>query len=172
MERYALMNLDDKEHRFAKAYGGLSSNPRDMARFGRLYLHGGEWEGQQLVSKAWVDRSFSADRAAANGWYTNSWRTVPGRLSKDGKNRFDDPSELPAVMLAAPEEGYPLEHMKAVQNEDKTWSVRVATKCFYAYGLHGQVIFVDPEKRVIAVYLGNDRVDYFPTLFYKMSRYL
>ena len=172
MERYALMNLDDKEHRFAKAYGGLSSNPRDMARFGRLYLHGGEWEGQQLVSKAWVDRSFSADRAATNGWYSNSWRTVPGRLSKDGKNKFGDPSELPAVMLVAHEEGYPLEHMKAVQNEDKTWSVRVATKCFYAYGLHGQVIFVDPEKRVIAVYLGNDRVDYFPTLFYKMSRYL
>ena len=82
MECYALMNLDDKQHRFAKAYGGLSTTPRDMARFGRLYLHRGAWEGKQLVSEAWVARSFSADRAAANGWYTNSWRTVPGKLNQ------------------------------------------------------------------------------------------
>lgn len=172
MECYALMNLDDKQHRFAKAYGGLSTTPRDMARFGRLYLHRGAWEGKQLVSEAWVDRSFSADRAAANGWYTNSWRTVPGKLNQKGKKQFDNPAELPAVMLAAYEEGHPIERMQAVQNEDKTWSVRMATECFFAYGLHGQVVFVDPAKRVIAVYMGSDRVDYFPTLFYRMSRYL
>lgn len=172
MECYALMNLDDKQHRFAKAYGGLSTTPRDLARFGRLYLHRGAWEGKQLVSEAWVDRSFSADRAAANGWYTNSWRTVPGTLNQKGKKQFDNPAELPAVMLAAYEEGHPIERMQAVQNEDKTWSVRMATECFFAYGLHGQVVFVDPAKRVIAVYMGSDRVDYFPTLFYRMSRYL
>ncbi len=173
MERDALMNLDDRKHRFAKAYGGLSTVPRDLARLGRLYLHEGVWEGEQLVSRAWIDRSFSAERAAANGWYTNSWRTVPARLNKEGKKQFDDPSELPAVMLAAHEEkGWPIERMQVMQNEDKSWSVRVATDCFFAYGLHGQVLFVNPAKRVIAVYMGNDRVDYFPTLFYKMSRYL
>ena len=75
-------------------------------------------------------------------------------------------------MLAAYKEGHPIERMQAVQNEDKTWSVRMATECFFAYGLHGQVVFVDPAKRVIAVYMGSDRVDYFPTLFYRMSRYL
>lgn len=172
MEHDALMNLDDKQHRFAKAYGGLSATPRDMARLGRLYLHRGVWEGRQLLGEAWVDRSFSADRAAVNGGYTNSWRTVFGKLNRAGKNKFDDPAELPAVMLAAYEEGHPIERMQVVQNSDRTWSVRMATESFFAYGLHGQVIFVDPAKRVIAVYMGNDRVDYFPSLFYKMARYL
>lgn len=172
MERYALMNLDDKKHRFAKAYGGLSSNPRDMARFGRLYLHGGEWQGKRIVSKEWVDRSFSQERASANGWYTNSWRTVPGRINYDGRHEFRT-EELADVMLAAHQrEGYPIDKMRATQGENGLWTLRIPTECFFAYGLHGQVVFVDPVKRVVAVYLGNDRLDYFPTLFYRMSRYL
>lgn len=173
MERYALMNLDDKEHRFAKAYGGLSSNPRDMARFGRLYLNRGLWEGERIVSEAWIDRSLSADRATENGWYTNSWRTVPARIKWDGKNRFEDGVGLSdAMVLAHNERGIPLQHMRTERNEDGTWSVRAATDCFFAYGLHGQVILINPAKRVIAVYLGNDRLDYFPSVFYRLVQHL
>lgn len=173
MERYALMNLDDKEHRFAKAYGGLSSNPRDMARFGRLYLNRGMWEGQRIVSESWIDRSFSKARATENGWYSNSWRTVPMRVNDKGVTKFEDPSGLSDVMVRASEElDTPVIYMRAEQNEDESWSVRIASDCFFAYGLHGQVVFVDPEKRVIAVYLGNDRLDYFPTLFYRLVQYL
>ena len=34
---------------------GLSLAPRDMAKLGYLYLHKGQWEGQQVVSKEWVE---------------------------------------------------------------------------------------------------------------------
>lgn len=33
---------------------GLFLKPRDMARFGYLYINGGQWDGQQIVSKQWV----------------------------------------------------------------------------------------------------------------------
>lgn len=33
---------------------------RDMARFGQLYLHGGAWNGQQIIPAAWVATSTSA----------------------------------------------------------------------------------------------------------------
>lgn len=33
---------------------GLQMTPRDMAKFGYLYLHGGEWNGQQVVPADWV----------------------------------------------------------------------------------------------------------------------
>jgi CubicO group peptidase (beta-lactamase class C family) len=33
---------------------GLSLTPRDMAKLGYLYLHDGQWDGQQIVSAAWV----------------------------------------------------------------------------------------------------------------------
>ena len=33
--------------------------PRDMARFGFLYLNGGSWNNQQIISKKWVAESTS-----------------------------------------------------------------------------------------------------------------
>jgi CubicO group peptidase (beta-lactamase class C family) len=37
--------------------GEIHLTVRDMAKFGYLYLHGGEWEGRQVVPAAWVAKS-------------------------------------------------------------------------------------------------------------------
>ncbi len=39
------------------ACSGLCLTARDMAKYGYLYLHNGEWDGQQLVPAAWVQTS-------------------------------------------------------------------------------------------------------------------
>jgi len=36
---------------------GMMMDPRDMARFGYLYLKKGEWDGTQLMSEEWVESS-------------------------------------------------------------------------------------------------------------------
>ena len=38
---------------------GLLLKPRDMARFGYLYLNGGHWDGQQIIPEKWVEDSVS-----------------------------------------------------------------------------------------------------------------
>jgi CubicO group peptidase (beta-lactamase class C family) len=38
---------------------GLQLTPRDMAKLGYLYLHDGNWDGQQIVSTAWVEEATS-----------------------------------------------------------------------------------------------------------------
>ncbi len=43
------------------AIGGLNAVLRDYGRFGRLYLNGGSWEGEQLVPKDWVRASITPD---------------------------------------------------------------------------------------------------------------
>lgn len=35
----------------------LRLHPRDLAKFGSLYLHGGQWNGKQVVPTDWVERS-------------------------------------------------------------------------------------------------------------------
>jgi CubicO group peptidase (beta-lactamase class C family) len=39
---------------------GLAMLPRDMAKFGLLYLNNGYWDGRQLVSPGWVQLTMSA----------------------------------------------------------------------------------------------------------------
>lgn len=42
------------------AASGLRLRPRDMMKFGLLYYHGGVWKGRQILSKDWVDKSFTS----------------------------------------------------------------------------------------------------------------
>lgn len=42
---------------FVYASGDIALRPRDMARFGLLYLNGGLWNGQMILSPEWVEAS-------------------------------------------------------------------------------------------------------------------
>lgn len=44
-------------------FGGLNVTLRDYARFGRLYLNGGDWNGDQVVPAQWVKDSVTPDAA-------------------------------------------------------------------------------------------------------------
>ena len=49
----------DPQGNFSGGYN-LYLTPRELAKFGLLYLHGGNWHGQQLVPSAWVTASMTA----------------------------------------------------------------------------------------------------------------
>lgn len=67
------------------AYGGsaLRLTPRDMARFGYLYLMEGEWEGKQIVPKEWVsvsqqkhiERKYIEDNYYGYHWWVSDYNT-------------------------------------------------------------------------------------------------
>ncbi len=38
--------------------GGLHLTPRDMLKFGQLYLNGGVWNGKRIISESWIKESF------------------------------------------------------------------------------------------------------------------
>ena len=55
--------------------GGLNMRSRDYARFGQMVLEGGQANGRQIVSAAWIDESLqaSAPTAAGREGYGYQW---------------------------------------------------------------------------------------------------
>jgi CubicO group peptidase (beta-lactamase class C family) len=47
--------------------------PRELARFGLLYLHGGKWGEQQIVPQAWIEESWSKRVSAGYETYYGYW---------------------------------------------------------------------------------------------------
>jgi len=70
MEYNALSSRDDKG--FHKYFGGISANPKDLAKFGLLYLKKGNWNGQQIVPEEWVKATAKRDTIQGKSTsYTN-----------------------------------------------------------------------------------------------------
>lgn len=52
--------------------------PADMAKIGFLYLHGGAWDGKQIVSRSWVEESIKKhfDTPGGDGYGYGWWSSV------------------------------------------------------------------------------------------------
>jgi CubicO group peptidase (beta-lactamase class C family) len=55
------------------------TNARDLARFGLLYLNGGVWDGERLLSEEWIGfvRTPAPATAGAGNFYGGQWWLVP-----------------------------------------------------------------------------------------------
>lgn len=89
---YLFSPLGISEFKWSHSPSGeaLSGNmrPRDMAKFGQLYLNNGTWHGNQVISEAWITDSLAnqVEAPKADGWSYGYWwwRNV----SNDGTLRY------------------------------------------------------------------------------------
>lgn len=57
-----------------KTFCCLNATARDYARFGRLMLNKGNWNGKQIISENWVDSITKRDTSQGSSWaYNKSW---------------------------------------------------------------------------------------------------
>jgi CubicO group peptidase (beta-lactamase class C family) len=78
--RYLFSKLGVKNHKW-KAYdngitetgGGLKLLPRDMMKFGLLYLNHGKWKNEQIISSEWIDSSLQFQSFAGDADYGYNW---------------------------------------------------------------------------------------------------
>ena len=70
----ATWSLDSRADGFEKMESGLNVAPADYARFGLLFLHRGEWNGNRIVSEGWVSSATAADATTdPAGFYQYYW---------------------------------------------------------------------------------------------------
>ena len=84
MEYSASWSTDSEEDDFELMQAGLNATAIDYAKFGRLFLNGGNWNGKKVVSSQWVIESTTpqsdnipwrvdADWKQMGGWYGYLW---------------------------------------------------------------------------------------------------
>ncbi len=116
MEFDATWSVDSEKNNRIKAFCCINLRARDLAKFGKLYLNNGKWNGEQIIPENWISESLRIqnDSKDSGGFpYTFHWRSL-----EDGS--------------------------------------------FFAKGVLGQYLFVDPQNNLIIVRLGksSDKVNW------------
>lgn len=109
MEYDASWSLDKKDG-VEKTFCCLNSVAIDYAKLGRLFLNNGNWNGKQIISKEWVEKTTKSKNNLSGVWYyQNHW-----------------------------------------------WISNKDDMSFYAQGILGQYIYVNPKTETIIIRLGRN----------------
>ncbi len=74
MEYDGMWSIDREPDGLEKTFCCLAAPARDYAKLGRLYLDGGNWNGEQIVSREWVRKSTRLDISDGSSWeYQYQW---------------------------------------------------------------------------------------------------
>ena len=79
MEFDGSWSLDSESSGFEKMESGFNSRAIDSAKFGRLYLNNGNWDGTQVLPADWIAQSTQPDpdSEGANRYYRYMWESKP-----------------------------------------------------------------------------------------------
>jgi CubicO group peptidase (beta-lactamase class C family) len=64
----------DRRDGVEKVSSGFNATARDLARFGKLFLQGGNWNGAQLIPASWVSASSAIDASQTAPHISNWWQ--------------------------------------------------------------------------------------------------
>lgn len=154
MESEAEWTVDSKSNNNTKAFCCLNATLRDYAKFARLYLNHGNWNGTQIIDSSWIAKSVLPD--FTNNCYQNQWyseKSYQYSTDSQGNSRlmtFKD-STSAAQQISKPNYQHPRKHWTN-QNE---WIIQECGPDFYALGIFGQEVYIDPESEMIFIRLGK-----------------
>jgi CubicO group peptidase (beta-lactamase class C family) len=136
MEYDALFSVDSKRSGFEYMPSRLIARAVDYARFGRLFLNEGNWNGEQLISKQWVRESVLENTTVQRDfypewlgsgckrtYYTYQWW---GHTNCDSSFQFFATGNLGQTIYIIPDEDIIIVHCGnslEYYNEDILWHV-------------------------------------------------
>jgi CubicO group peptidase (beta-lactamase class C family) len=80
------------------------TNARDLARFGLLYLNGGVWDGERLISEDWIDfvRTPAPATAETGNQYGGQWWLVPDDRNDVPKDAYSTAGNRGQFVIVVP----------------------------------------------------------------------
>lgn len=127
----------------AVMFAGVQSTCRDMARLGVLMLNRGRWNGEQIVSRKWVEEATGQPSTELNAAYGYLWwLNRPGVIIRPLSQWIDDPGITTGPLV-----------------------VGAPARMYWALGLGNQIIQVDPGSKTVVVRLGIAEAQPLPPTF-------
>lgn len=169
MEYDAYISLDDEKHRSPKAYAGINTCARDLAKIGRLYLNMGNWNGRQIVDTAWVEKSICRDNI--NYFYAYCWYNASHPIvNAEGTSEFFGDWHQVAERfdeLGVPKDGR-MFYTVGWRKGDNAIGCELGPG-YNAEGLYGQYIYILPRKNLVIVRLGERKQYEYVSCFDKLA---
>jgi len=80
------------------------TNARDLARFGLLYLNEGQWDGEQIISKEWIEfsRTPAPSTADIGNFYGGQWWLVPDDRTDVPKDAYSTAGNRGQFVIVVP----------------------------------------------------------------------
>lgn len=105
MEFDASWSIDSEADQMEKMESGVNARAIDFVKLGRLMLKGGNWNGEQVISKEWVKDCTSLD-GSVKAWegvhYKNFWWIYPA--NENHPQSFAATGHLGQYIFVSPEE--------------------------------------------------------------------
>jgi CubicO group peptidase (beta-lactamase class C family) len=81
------------------------TNARDLARFGLLYLNGGVWNGERLISEEWIEFTRTPAPATADigNQYGGQWWLVPDSRNDVPRNAYSTAGNRGQYVVVVPD---------------------------------------------------------------------
>ncbi len=125
----------DKKDGIAKAFAGLNARAIDFAKFGRLFLNEGKWQGEQIVPIDWVRKSGQLDAGKNFTQYSYQWWKPRYYQYYSDTITYQEPFRI-------------------VEEAERKYVVK-PVDYYSAVGHLGQYVAVVPEKNMVLVRFGK-----------------
>lgn len=111
-----IIEADLEGNYVGSSYGWAT--PRDWAKLGLLYLHNGNWNGEQLFTKEWVKYATTAT-PTSDGWYgAQIWLNAGNRYPNVPKNMYFFSGYQGQNVFILPDEDLVVVRMGLTKNAD------------------------------------------------------
>lgn len=119
MKYNAYLTLDSKKRHHTRTFGGMALTAPDMARFGQLMAHRGEWNGQQVVPLWFVEQLETRDLGSWFGYANNYWRNGYEEAGFVDNQQYTAAGYKGQYIYVAPQENIVI--IRTGKNDDNNW---------------------------------------------------
>ncbi|MFK5957290.1 MAG: serine hydrolase [Lutibacter sp.] len=99
------------------------ATPRDWAKFGLLYLHKGNWNGEQILNEAWVDYSATPTNGSNGQYGAHFWLNAGGVYPNVPKDLFSCNGYQGQRVFIIPSKELVIVRMGLTENSDFNFDV-------------------------------------------------